>query len=128
MLHHAGMIGPHAEQAGGSQVDRPGLEIAARALRADLEPGVIGVGAILAPVEPRMGVEDHQPAHEHDEHGDDIGPMPQAGGEPMALDEVTAARFGRDYRFGLGGGFGDRVGLVHAQFRSTFGRCLIARR
>jgi hypothetical protein len=37
-----------------------------------------------------MGVEDHQPAHQHDQHGNCIGPVPQAGGQPVPPDEIAA--------------------------------------
>ena len=41
----------------------------------------------VAPIEMRMSVEDHQSAHQHDEDGQRIHPMPDARGQSMAPDQ-----------------------------------------
>ena len=79
------------------RVDRqlPDPQVASAAVLADLEPGRVGVGAVLAPVEPRVGVEDHQPAHQHDDEGHDVDPVPDPGRQPVpAHDTALAGRRG----------------------------------
>ena len=54
------------------------------------------IGAVLAPVESGMGVEDHQPAHQHDDEGHHVDPVPDARGQAVPADEfpLSAARSG----------------------------------
>ena len=70
-LHSPIAVPPGAQETGGLDRDAADPQEAAAAFMPDFEPGGIGVGAGLSPVEARMGVEDHQPAHQHDEqdHG-----------------------------------------------------------
>ena len=61
----------------------------------DLEPGLVEICAIFAPVKARMGVEDHQPAHQHHEHDKGVEPVPDPGRGPVArhdLGDVTLHR------------------------------------
>ena len=80
-------VRPAAEHAGRGQLDRAKLEHAAIADRADHQPGTVAVRAVFAPVEPRMRVEDHQPAHDHHEHDDDVEPVPDPRRQAVAVDD-----------------------------------------
>ena len=68
--------------------DRPSVE---------RKPGMVEVRAKLPPVEVRVGVEDHQPAHQHDENGQRVEPVPQARRQAMAVGDA-ARRRGRRLR------------------------------
>src|SRR5205085_10601694 len=45
-----------------------------------------------APIETRMSVEDHHPAHQHDEDGEGVDPVPKPRRKAMAFHDVPAAR------------------------------------
>ena len=47
-------VGPAAEQSGGRDPRRSQFEIALALSRSDLEPSPVGIGTIIAPVEPRV--------------------------------------------------------------------------
>ena len=108
------LVAPHAEHAGRRDFERAQPGEAALAARADLEPGGVGVGAIFPPVEPRMGVEDHQPAHQHDDQRDGIDPMPQPRRQRVARHEVAADGFSSRRRRRSVGRNVHRVTLGHA--------------
>src|SRR5580658_1737379 len=66
----------------------------------DLKPRVVGIRAVLAPVEARMSVEDHQAGHEHDQDDGCVQPMPNPGWQPVAIDDWP-----RDWRRVRAGGW-----------------------
>ena len=83
-------LGPeHAARAKGLPAD---AQVAVPVRVADLEPGRIEVGAVLAPVEPRVGVEDHQPAHQEDDERHHGHPMPDPGGKAVPPHQLAAER------------------------------------
>ncbi len=84
-LNVAVLVGPAAEQPGGGDVERPDRHVAAGRGRADGKPGRVSIRAVAAPVEPPVRVEDHQPAHEHDDERDGIYPMPCSRDGPVTI-------------------------------------------
>ena len=90
VLDVALMVGPIAEQPGRRNRHRPDAQEAPVGGAADLQPRRIVVRAEPAPVQPRMRVEDHQPAHQHDRQRQRVEPVPDSRGEPVAVDKVAA--------------------------------------
>ena len=84
----------YTKHAGGRNLHRANTEIACVAVVPDLQPGMLVIGAIFAPVQFGVGIEDHQPAHQHHEDGDGVDPMPDPREPALAINQGTANRRG----------------------------------
>ena len=80
-----------AEDAGGrdrKRTDpRDAAQIVAVAHRLDRDERAVGVGTVLAPVEPRVSVEDLQAAEQQKREAKDVDPMRHAHRKGVPMDE-----------------------------------------
>ena len=76
-----------AEKARRRDLETADREETAGPAVADDQPGMIGVRAILAPVQPRMRIEDHHPAHQHHEDAPGVDPVPDPHRQFRAVDQ-----------------------------------------
>ena len=80
-------VPPRAQESGRLDREAADSQEAVAAFMPDFEPGRIGVGAGLSPIEPRVCIEDHQAAHQHDEQDHGVEPVPDARGKAVAMND-----------------------------------------